>query len=163
MDKRRQGDSGAERLLRAGDHAPDFILPVCSGGTASLADHLQTGPVILSFLGGRHAGDLDAQLRALSACASRIAMLGGSVLAVSPGPRPHVGGLHLLHDAGCIIAGHYGLCRSSTTASVPATFLIDQNAKIILSLIDAAPGSDLPCTNALGALAALRRIAGARP
>lgn len=161
MDTRGAEENSTDSLLRAGDHAPDFTLPDCGGGSGSLATHLRTGPVILSFMGGRQADGLDAELHALSACVSRIATIGGTVLAISSVPRPPAGGFHLLHDTRGIVTRRYGLSRLPMAAS--AIFVIGQDSKIILSLIDAAPGSDLACTNVLGALAALPRIAGAWP
>lgn len=49
-----QRKSGAlDRVVKVGQHAPNFTLPNASGKTVSLTDLLARGPVVLSFFRGR--------------------------------------------------------------------------------------------------------------
>lgn len=41
-----------DRILQAGDRAPDFSLPSSLGGTVRLSDLLGRGPVVLAFYRG---------------------------------------------------------------------------------------------------------------
>ncbi len=43
----------ADRILKAGDKAPDFSLPNASGGDVRLSELLRGGPVVLAFYRGR--------------------------------------------------------------------------------------------------------------
>ena len=158
MDMRRHGKRSGAAGLRAGDRAPDFTLTAYDGQAMSLAAELRKGPVILSFLDGRRPGDADALLMALSACAGQIEAERGIVLAISSIARPRTGtnrDFHVLYDAGCAVAEQYGILW-------PATFVIDQTSRIVLSLIEAAPGGALTCANVLSALAALNLIRSTR-
>jgi peroxiredoxin len=153
------------QALRAGDHAPDFTLPDHDGHLVSLTSDLENGPAILSFLDGRRRTDADAQLLALTICSAQIVGHGAAVLAISPAARSRVegaGAFRVLHDAGSLVAGSYGLFRSTEAGTVPATFVIDQGSTIVMSLINAAPASDQVCVNVVSALSALRRIEGRR-
>jgi peroxiredoxin len=163
------GDKGfrtvSVRSLRAGDHAPDFTLPDHDGRPISLAACLESGPVVLSFVGGQRSAYVDVQVRSLVDCSPQIVEHGGSALAISPLYRSRVeetGALRVLHDAGSVVAESYGLCRASVDSGVLVTFVIDQGSTIVMSLIDAGRAGDLVCDNAVGALAALRRIEGRR-
>lgn len=152
------------QALRAGAHAPDFALLDQDGHLVSLTEKLENGPAVLSFLDGR--ADPDVQLLALTDCAAQIREHGGSLLAISPIARLRAGGtgaVRILHDAGSVVAGRYGLCRRAEADSAPATFVIARCATIIMSLIDAAPARDLSRANVVSALSALRRIEGRRP
>jgi peroxiredoxin len=157
--------TASARVLKAGDHAPDFTLPDHDGRPVSLAARLERGPVVLSFLEGQRSAYVDAQVRALADCSPKIVEHGGSALAISPVYRSRLEetrALRLLHDVGSLVAESYGLCRASDAGEVLVTFVIDQGSTIVMSMIDAGPAGGLVCVNVVGALAALRRIEGRR-
>ncbi len=154
------------QAVRAGDHAPDFSLPDHNGIWVSLATMVANGPVILSFLDGWNPADADAQFQALIDCVPQVALHGASVLAVSPAARacpPGTGTIHLLRDAGSVVAERYRLCPSANAGAVPATFIINQDSMIVLSLIDGTQDGNLICAVVASALAALRRIKDPKP
>ena len=159
MDGRRQERTGGTASLRAGDKARDFTLTADDGQAVSLTAELRKRPVVLSFLDNRHRADTDTELAALSGCAAQIEAQGGALLAISSVVRPNTEtpqAVRVLHDAGCLVAGQYGI-------SAPTTFVIDQAGTIVLSLIDAIPGSSLTYVNIVSALSALRLIKERQP
>jgi len=159
MHGRKQERAAGTASLRAGDQARDFTLIADDGRAVSLAAELAKGPVVLSFLDSRHPGDTDSELAALSGCVAEIRAHGAALLAISSAVRPNtetppdfpVRDFPVLFDAGRVVAAHYGI-------SAPASFVIDRASMIVLSLIDAVPGSSLGCANIVSALSALRRI-----
>ena len=158
MNTRRQEKVGGAPSLRAGDQAPDLTLTAHDGQSVSLVAQLRKGPVILCFLDGRRASAAEAQLAVLSGCAAQIGAQGAALLAISPDAWPRTDArldLRVLHDAGGVVARKYGI-------SAPTTFVIDQAATIVLSLID-IPGSSLTCACVVSALSALRRLGERRP
>ncbi|HLZ67427.1 MAG TPA: redoxin domain-containing protein [Aliidongia sp.] len=172
--------------LRAGDHAPEFRLDDGTGQIVSLFATLKTGPAVLSFLDSRDGSDLSSQLRALNDHAGRIAGYGASLLALSsiaPPSAPPSPRFKVLLDAGCDVASAYGLyppprtpLRQSSRAPrpnveaataagpspVPATFVISESAKIVMSLTDAAFDREIVSANVVSTLEALRLRQGAR-
>ncbi len=144
--------------LRAGDLAPAFRLGTPAGDTLSLADMLKRGPAVLSFLDGDGAAAAGL-LGALQAAAGEIAAAGAAVLVLSPaapGGAPTRRGLHLLHDAASAVAQAYGLCETQD-GPVPATFVVDRDARILMSLTHAASGGAFIAANVVSTLKALRR------
>lgn len=146
--------------LRAGDTAPDFYLEDNDGLTVSLASALSVGPVMLSFL-TEGPGDLPTKLAMLNAHLADIAGAGASILIFSPSrlsalyaPTP----VRILHDVGSAVANSYGLCAGARASSdiVPATFIVDQSARIVMSLTDACIDHEMVLTNAVGTLRALQ-------
>jgi peroxiredoxin len=159
MDRRRRAKTGGTASLRAGDKARDFRLTADDGQTVSLTAELRKRPVVLSFLDNRHRAGTDIELATLSGCAAQIEARGGALLAISSAVRPKTErpqALRVLHDAGCLVAGQYGISGSTT-------FVIDQAGTIVLSLIDASPGSSLTSVNIVSALSALRLIKERQP
>jgi peroxiredoxin len=154
MDGRRR----AKTSLRAGDKARDFMLTADDGHSVSLTGELRKRPVVLFFLDNPRRAGTDTELATLSGCAAQIKAQGGALLAISSvrlkTERPQA--LRVLHDAGCLIAGQYGI-------SAPTTFVIDQAGTIVLSLINAVPGSSLTYVNIVSALSALRLIKQRQP
>lgn len=174
--------SGGAR--RAGDRAPDFRLPDDDGRLVSLSRTLKTGPAVLAFLGESERLDLGIQLQALTDHSAQIAQFGASVLAISPiapmRPQPSRS-FNLLHDAGSAVANAYGLCPSlagglhhhfpessvqpdderrtaeHSHGSIPAAFVVNQAATIIMSLTDATFCSDFVPDNVVCTLAAVRQ------
>jgi peroxiredoxin len=152
MDGRRQAKTRSTASLRAGDKARDFTLTADDGQAVSLTVELRKRPVVLSFLDNRHGADADTELASLSGCAAHIEAQGGTLFVISSAVRPKTEkpqALRVLHDAGCLVASQYGI-------SAPTTFVIDQAGTIVLSLIDAVPGSSLTSVNIVSALSALR-------
>lgn len=159
MDWRRQERTGGTASLRAGDMARDFMLTADDGQAVSLTAELGKRPVVLSFMDNRRRADTDTELATLSGCAAQIEAHGGALLAISSAVRPKTEtphALRVLHDAGCLVADQYGI-------SAPTTFVIDQAGTIVLSLIDAIPGSSLTYVNIVSALSALRLIKERQP
>jgi peroxiredoxin len=167
--------------LRAGDYAPDFRLSDTDGRVISLSATLKSGPVVLCFLDARDEKDRFAELEAFGQYAEGIEKLGASLLGLSSDPATFASPtaqFKALVDTGGSVASAYGLCppaagtrpaaatapeRSSQAdeanirGPVPATFLIDQRSRIVLSLVDAAFDSEIVPLNVMGALQALRR------
>ena len=50
-DLRRSG--AVDRVVKVGEHAPDFTLPNATGRLVALAELFGRGPVVLSFFRGR--------------------------------------------------------------------------------------------------------------
>jgi peroxiredoxin len=172
--------------LRAGDYAREFRLDDGTGQVVSLLATLKTGPVVLSFLDSRDGSGLSSQLRALNDHSGRIAAHGASLLALSsiaPPPVPSTPRFKVLLDAGCDVASAYGLyppprkplrqssgapwpdveaAMDSGACPVPATFVISESAKIVMSLTDAAFDREVVSANVAGALEALRLRKGER-
>ena len=70
--------------LKAGEKAPDFVLPNALGKYVSLADFLRVGPVILKFYRGEWCPICNLDLRNLQKIMPKIKSLGATLLAVSP-------------------------------------------------------------------------------
>ncbi len=70
--------------LKAGEKAPDFVLPNALGKNVSLADFLKVGPVILKFYRGEWCPICNLDLRTLQKIMPEIKSFGASLLAVSP-------------------------------------------------------------------------------
>ncbi len=163
--------------LRAGDHAPDIRLSDASGQPTSLIATLKYRPAVVSFLSGRR-GTISGQLSAVGQHLDDIETAGGVILAVTPIVEPAAKyhyGLKILHDAGSGVASAYGLCPPPINSSsahvlaasdpadhgpIPATFVVDQRSRIILSLTDAPFDNNLVPTNVVSVLNALRRRKG---
>jgi len=73
-----------DRVLRAGDRAPDFVLPDANGSSVRLSTLLATGPVVLSFYRGGWCPYCNLELRALQAQLPQLIALGVSLVAISP-------------------------------------------------------------------------------
>jgi peroxiredoxin len=73
-----------QRVLKAGDRAPDFSLPDARGGYVHLNGLLAAGPVVLSFYQGGWCPYCNLELRALQQALPEITRLGATLVAVSP-------------------------------------------------------------------------------
>jgi peroxiredoxin len=171
-DEEFEGSARSRRAgsaLRAGDIAPEFRLVDHSGQAFSLRSALKAGPVVLSFLSGRPA-EISGELDALDTHAADIARAGASTLALSPITIPAARSsvaFRVLHDAESGVASAYGLCPSPITpvrptdhtseVPIPATFVIDQGSRIVISLTDVCFHNQIVRTNVIGTLLALRR------
>jgi peroxiredoxin len=141
--------------LRAGDPAPDFVLPASDGKRVSLKSALKTGPVVLSFLASNASRSLDG----LSDLAVRAAQHGASYLLIVPGAAAssvsHCA--NILFDADLRIAFRYGLIRGPMDAPIPATFVIGGDGIVVLSLTYMEYRHATAQANVAGALAAMQR------
>ena len=79
----------AKRALKAGDCAPDFVLPDTSGRDIALNDLLRRGLVVLSFYRGGWCPYCTIELRAYQAVLPEIRALGAELVAISPQTRHH--------------------------------------------------------------------------
>jgi peroxiredoxin len=77
--------TGADaRAKRAGDRAPEIVLPDAHGQTFKVATLLAKGPVIVTFYRGGWCPYCNLELRAYQAVLPRIAAAGASLVAISP-------------------------------------------------------------------------------
>lgn len=74
----------AERALKAGDQAPEFILKDPEGQTVSSAELLRQGPLVLTFYRGVWCPYCNLELQALQAAWPDIRAAGANVVAISP-------------------------------------------------------------------------------
>lgn len=79
----------AERALKAGDHAPAFILKDADGNDVSSADLLTKGPLVLSFYRGVWCPYCNMELQALQATLPLFQELGASLVSISPQTAPN--------------------------------------------------------------------------
>lgn len=70
--------------LKAGDRAPDFLLPDARGGYLRFNDLLAKGPVVVSFYRGGWCPYCNLELRALQQALPDIKRLGAQLVAISP-------------------------------------------------------------------------------
>ncbi len=107
----------ARDALKAGDAAPDFILPNCAGEAVRLHGLLQQGPVVLVFFRGGWCGFCQTYLRGLQAALPKIEARGARLLAISPQlPDPALAQeikqaltFTLLCDVGLKVSTRFGL------------------------------------------------------
>ena len=103
--------------LKAGDQAPDFVLPEARGGAVRLSSLLATGPVVLSFYRGGWCPFCGLELRALQEVLPEIQRLGASLAAISPQcpdesratAEKNALTFPVLSDAGNVVATAFGL------------------------------------------------------
>ncbi len=79
----------AERGLRVGDMAPDFLLPDAWGNPVRLGELLREGPVVLSFYRGGWCPYCNLELRALQQNLPEFQKRGGKLVAISPETPDH--------------------------------------------------------------------------
>lgn len=102
---------------KAGDAAPDFVLPAARGGAVRLRDLLRHGPVVLSFYRGGWCPYCNLTLRALQAVLPAIHCHGAELVAISPqtpaGSRDTAEANRLafpvLSDSGSAVARSFGI------------------------------------------------------
>jgi peroxiredoxin len=81
--------SGVASGLAIGDRAPGFTLPDAKGRDVSLAERLETGPVVLQFYRGEWCPYCNLHLRALQDAHPEIRKRGASLIAISPQSPDH--------------------------------------------------------------------------
>ena len=77
-------DEAVGLALGVGDTAPDFKLPIASGGTVRLSEMLASGPVVLTFYRGSWCPYCNTELRALQTALPDIEAARARMVAVSP-------------------------------------------------------------------------------
>lgn len=177
----------AAHALKAGDQAQDFTLTDVKGGTVSLSSLRKSGPVVISFYRGDWCPYCALELEALTDLYPGIAGLGASLVAVSPqkmhAPAQEIPFL-LACDAGSKVARDYGLAfalpnelhsiyhqfghplsemnaAADWVLPIPATYVVDQDGRIVLSFVDIDYRRRLEPTEIITVLSGLRK--GRRP
>jgi peroxiredoxin len=74
----------AQRALKAGDRAPDFVLPDPEGKPVSSTELLAKGPLVLSFYRGVWCPYCNMELQALQEALPAMRELGARLVAISP-------------------------------------------------------------------------------
>jgi peroxiredoxin len=74
---------------KAGDRAPDFVLPDQNGAAVSSADLLARGPLVVSFYRGVWCPFCNIELKALEATLSDIRARGATLVAISQQTPPN--------------------------------------------------------------------------
>lgn len=103
--------------LKAGDQAPDFVLPDARGGSVRLSHALASGPVVLSFYRGGWCPYCNLELRALQRALPELVAAGATLVAISPQtPDQSLStaeknslAFPVLSDAGSHVAKSYGI------------------------------------------------------
>jgi peroxiredoxin len=107
----------AQRALKAGDKAPDFVLNDPDGKRVSSRDLLAKGPLVLSFYRGVWCPYCNMELQALQAELAAIEARGANLVAISPQTAPNSRrsqrdnklGFPILTDAKAEVANAFGI------------------------------------------------------
>ena len=100
-----------------GDNAPEFALPNVQGGTTSLSELLERGPVVLSFYRGGWCPFCNLEFKALHDKLPEMQTLGATLVGISPETlavsqqtvKDHQLEFEVLSDEGNRVARDYGL------------------------------------------------------
>ena len=79
----------AQRALKAGDRAPEFVLPDPDNNPVSSATLLAKGPLVVSFYRGVWCPYCNLELQALQSALPEIEKRGASLIAISPQTAPN--------------------------------------------------------------------------
>lgn len=149
--------------IKSGEKAPNFCLPNAFGNPISLYDCLKSGPIILKFYRGEWCPICNLDLREVQQHIKEFDKFNAKILAISPQKpddalsitQKHALGFEVLSDMDQAVIKAYNLQfdpgedyhqrrdlsilngDGSVTLSVPATFIIDTNYKIIASHVEA--------------------------
>lgn len=132
-----------KRALKAGDIAPDFVLPDATGKMISLKETLTQGPAIVVFYRGGWCAYCNLELRAYQRLLPEIRKAGAQLIAISP-QTP---------DASLTTQEKNALAYpvlSDTGNTAAKTFGILFDMPAYLSELYAAFGNDLAKINAAG-------------
>lgn len=107
----------AEASLKAGDRAPDFMLPDSDGTLISSRELLERGPLVVSFFRGDWCPYCNLELEALQEVLPQIEATGAKLLALTPdtgaafqSPKKRHGlGYYVLSDADNGVALEFGV------------------------------------------------------
>lgn len=181
----------AKRAIRAGQFAPTFRLQDLHGGSVSLLDLIERGPLVVSFYRGLWCSFCDTAIEALAGIGDKIHALGAAHVAIGPPPgdsrqqdRLDIFPMPILIDRGLRVSSAYGLTIElpddlreqyatagyvppNTTESgkwlvpIPATYLIDRTGRIVMAAIDIDYRNRIAPSQILSALRSLQRRAAA--
>lgn len=93
----------AEQALKVGDKAPDFFLPDDRAQLVALRGLLETGPVVLFFLGGSWCSFCLAKLKALIAALESRGTSSVTLVAVTPETGSHPRRMRAAHQLRCMV------------------------------------------------------------
>ncbi len=151
------------RGLKVGERAPDFVLPNAFGNPISLSDCLKAGPVILKFYRGEWCPICNLDLREVQQYVDQFKEYNASIIAISP-QKPDDAltmtqknelDFEVLSDSDQEVIKVYQLQfdpgddyhqrrdltalngDGSKTLPVPATFVINQDFKVIAAHVEA--------------------------
>jgi peroxiredoxin len=107
----------AQRAVKAGDQAPEFVLNDPDGKPVSSRELLPHGPLVISFYRGVWCPYCNLDLRALEAALPQITARGASVMAISPQTaqnsrkslRDNKLGFPILSDTRSEVANRFGI------------------------------------------------------
>lgn len=126
--------------MKVGDPAPDFELPDETGATRTLAEFLETGPVVLFFYPAAMTKGCTAESCHFRDLAAEFAAVGAHRIGISPDPvdkQAEFAGLHgfdypLLSDVDGAVAKQFGVRRSfGPLLTRRQTFVIDTDRMIL--------------------------------
>lgn len=117
----------AEKAVRQGQKAPDFVLPDAQGRPTRLSELLKKGPVILTFYRGGWCPFCNVQLKSYQSHLAEFRARGAELVAVSPQtPEATVSTAEkaaltfpVLSDVGNQVARRYGLVFKVSDEVVP--------------------------------------------
>ncbi len=139
----------AERALKRGDRAPEFVLKDVDGREVSSRDLLAKGPLVVTFYRGFWCPYCNIDLRALQASLPAIEERGAKLIAISPqnqangrkAQRQNNVTFPILSDIGNEVAESFGL-RFKLPDYLTRVFL--DGFKLDLSVINGEPSWTLP-------------------
>lgn len=107
----------AERALKTGDHAPEFVLTNADGKPVSSKDILAKGPLVLTFYRGAWCPYCNMELQALEEVVEGIRSRGATLVAISQQTAPNSRrsqldnnlSFQILTDQGGEVADKFGL------------------------------------------------------
>ena len=176
-----------ERALKAGQLAPNFVLPDHRGAPVRLSRALRDGPVILTFYRGGWCPYCNLQLRAYQKIAAELRRAGVRLLAVSPQTPDATAatvtdnalGFDVLSDVGSKVGRAYGVAfdladelrplyarlghalpdrnGADWVLPIPATYVIAPSGEIVLAFVDTDYRHRLEPADAIAAAVATTR------
>jgi peroxiredoxin len=122
----------AERTLKPGDEAPDFVLPDDGAQLVALRDLLEGGPIVLAFLAGGWCPFCIAKLKALNAVLEGHANGAVTLVAITPETGPHPRRMRAAHQLRCTVLSDvdYGVgLLFGIISVVPAAIVAEMAAR----------------------------------
>lgn len=115
---------GLARVPRAGDRAPDAVVPDAPGGRVRLSDLWRDGPLVLLFYRDRGSAFCTLELRAWQRALPALRAAGGRLIAVSPQDEQAIAlmrerdrlAFHMVSDTGHALARRWGVLHEVAPA-----------------------------------------------